>query len=99
VRSRSTPQGLALHSRIVLAAAAGQPNQQVASIVHIPEVTVGKWRRCFVNRGLDGLRNAPRSGRPPKHGQDIMQKVQNRVRQQPEYDSRWSVRTLARDLG
>src|ERR1700730_2819879 len=36
---------------------------------------------------------------PPKHGQEILQKVQSRVCQQPEHYSRWSVRTLATDLG
>ena len=99
VRSPSTPQGLALRGRIVLAAAAGQANQQIATALQIPEVTVGKWRRCFVSKGLDGLEDAPRSGRPRKHGQEILQRVQTRVCQQPEFYSRWSVRTLARDLG
>ncbi len=99
VRSPSTPQGLALRGRIVLAAAAGQPNQRIATTLQIPEVTVGKWRRCFVSKGLDGLEDAPRSGRPVRHGQEILQRVQTRVCQQPEFYSRWSVRTLARDLG
>ena len=98
VRSPSTPQGLALRSRIVLAAATGQANQQIAAALRIPEVTVGKWRRCFAAKGLDGLQDAPRLGRPPKHGQEILQRVQARVCQQPEHHSRWSVRTLAEDL-
>ena len=98
-RSASTPQALALRSRIVLAAAAGQANQQIATALQVPEVTVGKWRRCFASQGLDGLRDAARSGRPPKHSQEILQKVQRRVCQQPKHYSRWSVRTLATDLG
>ena len=98
-RSASTPQALALRSRIVLAAAAGQANQQIATALQVPEVTVGKWRRCFASQGLDGLQDAARSGRPPKHSQEILQKVQSRVCQQPEHYSRWSVRTLATDLG
>jgi len=99
VRAPSTPQGLALRSRIVLAAAAGQPDQQIAAALQIPAVTAGKWRRCFASKGLDGLQDAPRSGRPPKHGPEILQRVQMRVCQQPKYYSRWSVRTLAEDLG
>src|SRR6202043_2914453 len=98
-RSASTPQALALRSRIVLAAAAGQANQQIANALQVPEVTVGKWRRCFASQGLDGLQDAARSGRPPKYGQEILQKVQSRACQQPEHYSRWSVRTLATDLG
>jgi transposase len=99
VRAPSTPQGLALRSRIVLAAAEGRDNQQIASALGIPQVTVGKWRRSFASKGLDGLQDAPRSGRPPKHGQEVLQRVQRRVCQQPESYSRWSVRTLAEDLG
>jgi transposase len=98
VRSPSTPQGLAQRSRIVLAAAAGRTNQQIAAQLQMPEVTVSKWRRNFVSKGLEGIKDAPRSGRPVKHSQEIVQRVQNRACQQPEHYSRWSVRTLAKDL-
>jgi transposase len=98
VRSPSTPQGLALRSRIVLAASGGASNQEIAATLQIPEVTVGKWRRAFAADGMDGLRDAPRAGRPPKHGPDVWERIQTRVCQQPEAYSRWTVRTLARDL-
>ena len=67
VQAPSTPQALALRSRIVLKASAGLSNQQIAAELDIPAVTVGKWRRSFAQLGLDGLHDAPRSGRPPKH--------------------------------
>ena len=98
VRSPSTPHGLVQRCRIVLAAAAGKTNQQIAGELQLPEVTVSKWRRGFASQGLEGLRDAPRSGRPVKHGQEVVQRVQNRACQQPEHYSRWSVRTLAKDL-
>lgn len=99
VRSPSTPQALALRSRIVLAASAGQSNQQIAATLRIPEVTAGKWRRAFAHAGIDGLQDAPRAGRPPKHGPEVWQRIQERACQQPVAYSRWTVRTLARDLG
>jgi len=99
VRAPSTPQGLALRSRIVLAAATGHANQQIAATLRIPEITVSKWRRSFAAAGLDGLQDALRSGRPPVHGPEVLQKVQTRACQQPAGLSRWSVRTLAQDLG
>jgi transposase len=95
----STPQALALRSRIVLAAADGQSNQQIALELAIPEVSVGKWRRSFAEHGLEGLRDAPRSGRPPKHGDAVWQKVQTVACQQPKGQGRWTVRTLAREVG
>ena len=98
VRSPSTPQGVVQRSQIVLAAAAGKSNQQIAGELHLPEVTVGKWRRSFAVQGLQGLEDAPRSGRPVLYGPEIVQRVQTRVCEQPEHYSRWSVRTLAADL-
>jgi len=99
VHSSSTPQSLAQRSRIVLAAADGASNQEIAGRLKIPAVTVGKWRRLFAAHGLEGLRDAPRSGRPPKHDAGVRHQVQTRVCQQPEEQSRWSVRTLAAELG
>jgi len=99
VHSSSTPQSLAQRSRIVLAAADGSNNQQIAAELKIPPITVGKWRRSFAIHGLEGLRDAPRSGRPPKHDSDTRHKVQTRVCQQPEDQSRWTVRTLAAEVG
>lgn len=99
VQSPATPQSLALRSRIVLAAAQGFSNQAIAADLKIPQVTVGKWRRSFVAQGIEGLRDAPRSGRPRTHDESILLKVQTRVCQQPEAQGRWTVRTLADDVG
>ena len=66
IRSPSTPRGLALRSRIVLAASVGQSNQQIAATLRIPEVTAGKWRRTFATACIDGLQDAPRTGRPQR---------------------------------
>jgi transposase len=99
IRSPSTPQAVALRSRIVLAASAGQSNQEIATALGIPEVTAGKWRRAFATSGVDGLTDAPRTGRPPTHGPAVWERIQTRACQQPEAYGRWTVRTLARDLG
>jgi len=99
VQAPSTPQSLALRAGVVLRASEGESNQQIAWGLGLPQITVSKWRRRFVACGLDGLRDAPRSGRPVKHGAEVWQKVQHRVCQQPKFQSRWSVRTLAREVG
>lgn len=99
VRSSSSSQSLALRSRIVLAAAEGSNNQQIGADLKIPAITVGKWRQAFAIGGIEGLRDAPRSGRPAKHDVETRHKVQTLVCQQPEDLSRWSVRTLAAELG
>jgi transposase len=98
VQAASTPQALALRSRIILAAAAGRSNRRIAAELEIPEVTVGKWRRCFAAQALEGLRDAPRSGRPPKHDVEVWRKVQTLACQQPKSQGRWTIRTLAREV-
>ena len=96
MQAASTPRALALRSRIILEAAAGRSNQQIALELQIPEVTVGKWRRSFARQALEGLHDAPRSGRPPKHDTEVWRKVQTLACQQPKSQGRWTVRTLAR---
>jgi len=60
---RTSAQGLALRSRIVLACATGLTNKEVAAGLGVSMPTVGKWRSRFVESRLDGLADEPRSGR------------------------------------
>src|SRR5437016_8057585 len=66
VRAHSTPQSLALRARMVLRAAAmDQPtNLQIGHELGCSNLTVGKWRRRYLELGLPGLQDAQRSGRP-----------------------------------
>jgi transposase len=53
-----------LRAQIVLAAARGQENARIAADLQITVDTARKWRGRFADRGLDGLRDLHRSGRP-----------------------------------
>ena len=53
-----------LRAQIVLAAARGRDNARIAADLRITVDTVRKWRGRFAARGLDGLADQPRSGRP-----------------------------------
>jgi len=68
VQAPSTPQSLALRARVVLRASVGESNQQIASGLGLPEISVGKWRRRFAAQGLEGLPRCPalRSARPAR---------------------------------
>ncbi len=61
---RKTAQALALRARIVLACAEGGENQEIAAEMGLDRSTVGKWRRRFVERRVDGLHDDARSGAP-----------------------------------
>jgi transposase len=53
-----------LRAQIVLAAARGRASARIAADLHISVDTVRKWRVRFAARGLDGLKDLPRCGRP-----------------------------------
>ena len=62
--SRSLPHGLVTRARIVLLSADGFSNQAIAARLRLNQVTVGHWRRRFVQQGLPGLHEELRPGRP-----------------------------------
>jgi hypothetical protein len=66
VRAGATPQALAFRCRIILRAAASDcpTNQDIAAALDCDRHTVGLWRERFAERGLPGLQDAPRPGRP-----------------------------------
>ena len=64
VRGAKTAHRDRLRAQIVLAAARGRDNARIAADLRITADTVRKWRGRFTGRGLDGLADLPRSGRP-----------------------------------
>src|SRR5881397_3322702 len=65
-RAHSTPQSLALRARMILRAAElDRPtNLKIGHELGCANLTVGKWRRRYLDLGLPGLQDAIRSGRP-----------------------------------
>ena len=64
VRGTKTAYRDRLRAQIVLAAARGRDNARIAADLQITVDTVRKWRGRFAGRGLDGLADLPRCGRP-----------------------------------
>ena len=62
-RSSSVRAGLATRARIVLLAAEGTPNGEIASLVGVSRPTVNTWRDRYADRGLAGLSDEQRPGR------------------------------------
>ena len=74
-RRRSTPQGRARRARIVLLSSEGLENKEIARQLGATEDTVGKWRRRFAERRVDGLHDEPRPGTPRQIGDDEIAEV------------------------
>lgn len=91
---------LAQRSRIVLHAAAGLSNKQIAGELGTDEQTVGRWRARFAAHRLDGIANeAPRSGRRPRVREQIAEKILRMTKRRSGRGTPWSTRTLAQALG
>jgi putative transposase len=71
VNKHSTPQQIALRSRIILLAADGKNHQEIGRELKISRFAASRWRRRWLNLAgadksvLERLQDAPRSGRPP----------------------------------
>jgi len=99
-RRHKTSQALAVRSRIVLACAQGADNSEVARRYRVTRQTVGKWRRRFLERGLDGLLDEPRPGAPRKLDDARIERlIATTLNERPREATHWSTRLLATKLG
>jgi transposase len=99
-RRHKTGQGLARRARIVLAAADGLENRTIVEKLGVAANTVGKWRRRFAERRLDGLYDEPRPGAPRRIGDDEVAAVICRTLEETPPDAtHWSLRTMASAVG
>jgi transposase len=99
-RRRSSAQALALRSRIVLLAGEGLKNTEIAERLGIDHATVRKWRNRFAQRGLEGVLDEPRPGRPRTIGDDKVEEViVKTLETTPRDATHWSTRSMAREVG
>ena len=98
--ARKTAQALALRSRIVLGAAEGLSNLEIAERERVSRPTVTKWRNRFAERRLEGLLDEPRPGRPRTvTDEQVEQIVTTTLETTPKDATHWSTRSLAAHLG
>jgi transposase len=99
-RRAKSAQFLALRSRIVLGCAEGKSNQQVAAQVGVWPQTVGKWRRRFLESGLDGLSDEPRPGAPRTISDEQVEAVVvATLERTPANATHWSRAAMAAESG
>jgi transposase len=95
----TSPQRLVLRARIVLAAADGTANAQIARDLGCGVAVVRTWRGRFACRGIPGLFDKPRSGRPEVHGPSArLAVVAVATSVPPEGESQWSRPLIAGHL-
>jgi transposase len=100
-RARSLPARVVERSRIVLLAAEGKPDLEIASQLGISPKKAARWRNRFLDLGLKGLeKDAPRPGRTPSITAAMVRRViETTTQSHPVNATQWSTRSLAAELG
>jgi transposase len=99
-RGWSTPARLVLRAKIVLLAAEGKANNQIAAELGTSRKTVGLWRTRFIEERCAGIeKDAPRAGRKPS--QKVISEIIRKTTQErpPGGATHWSTRRMAAAVG
>jgi transposase len=91
---------VAVRAKIVLAAARGLENREIAEELGVTRETVGRWRSRFAEKSVEGiLKDLPRGGRKPTNRSRVEGRIiQMTTQEQPTNATHWSTRTLAKEL-
>ena len=101
VRDRNTPQKVVWRARIVLLASNGLTAEAIAAAVGKSLLTVRRWRRRYMAKGVDGLlKDATRPSRvKPLSPEKIEQVVHMTLHEKPPNATHWSGRRMAAAVG
>ena len=98
IRAQFTPQQVVLRSRILLMAAEGKQDLEIASELEINRHTPSLWRKRFLADGLDGVWETKSGrGRKPSCDQNkVAAMIEATLQTKPKGSTHWSCRTMAR---
>jgi transposase len=100
LRSSTAPVRDVLRSRIVLLAAQGKSNQEIAIQLGVHRHSVALWRQRFARQGLGGLDEKVRRGRKRLYEAEAVEAiVDTTLSTKPRNATHWSTRTLAESVG
>ena len=101
VRSRKLPARLIERTRIVLLAATGRQNKEIAAVLNITPEKAARWRKRYLELGLAGLeKDAPRPGRKPRiTPKQVHEIIRKTTQETPPNATHWSTRSMAAAMG
>ncbi len=99
--AHSTPQQVALRCRLVLAAAAGKQDLEIASAYEVNRHTAALWRQRVRTAGIGSVWEIqPGRGRKPKYDQEKRDAlIAATLESKPKGMTHWSCRTMAKAEG
>jgi len=98
--SRSLAHAQVQRAKIVLLAAECMTNVAIAEKLGVTRISVGKWRRRYLERGIEGLYDELRPGRPRSISDEkVAELIRQTLETRPEGATHWSCRTMAEATG
>lgn len=99
--SRSLRASQVERARVVLLAAAGHQDLEIAEKLGISNQKAARWRKRFLEVGLTGLeKDAPRPGRTPSIPKAVVEQIVKMTQHgRPRNATHWSTRTMAAEVG
>lgn len=88
-----------LRARIILLRAEGVDQIETGRRLNASQNCVSKWTRRFIGNRLEGLADKHGRGRKPSVPAEKLQQILSKATQPPAGRSRWSTRTMAREMG
>ena len=100
-RSRSLPARQVERAKVVLLAADGKTDLEIAASLKISNQKAARWRKRFLQCDLAGLeKDAPRPGRKPAIPAKLKEELIRRTtHSKPANATHWSTRTMAAEMG
>jgi len=98
-KTRNLPHKIVLRAKIISMASERKSNTMIAKTLGVSRPTVIHWRTSFIEKGLPGLEDVPKSGRPAVVSNDIIQDIILSTMTKPNHATNWSTRIMAKEKG
>lgn len=99
-RSMKLDYRYVIRSKIILMSAEGSKYEEIMNTLDISRPVISKWKRRFVEKRIEGLKDAPRSGKPAIYDEkDKARVIQMACSKPTEGYSNHSQRRIAKKLG
>src|SRR4029450_7693681 len=99
VKAKTSRQRDVFRARIILGLAQGLSHEEIARKQSVSLLAIGRWRKRWAAKGLEGLRDAPGRGRKARLSVKAVGRAFSLARTQAPHGGAWSVRTMARQTG
>lgn len=99
-RAHSADHRAVVRSKIILMLFNGHSYDSVKTELKVGREAIAKWKKRFIESGMEGLQDAPRPGKPKIYTEADKARVIQKACSKPEGGySNWSQRRIAKELG